>query len=128
MKPNSIILNWFEWYLFDAPLFIIKTFRDIIVFNFDFFSIGFLFKTMFCYWHNYSWSFDRGSGPLNYINVLFGNFISRILGGFVRLLTIIVGVISGFSLFLIGGLVLVFWFLSPIIIIISFVLGITLLW
>ena len=124
MKSKSIIINWFEWYLIDAPFFIIKTFKDILAFNFNFFSIGFLFKTMFCYWHNYNWFHERSSGPLNYINILFGNFVSRVLGGFVRFLTIIIGVVFGFSLFLLGGLVLVVWILIPFIMILSFILGI----
>lgn len=124
MKSKSIMINWFEWYLADAPFFIIKTFKDILVFNFNFFSIGFLFKTMFCYWHNYNWFHERSSSPFNYINILFGNLIPRVLGGFVRFLTIILGLVSGFSLFLLGGLILVVWILIPFITILSFILGI----
>lgn len=128
MKSKSIIIDWFEWYLIDVPLLIIKTFKDILVFNFNFFSIGFLLRTMFCYWHNYNWFYEKSSGPLDYINILFGNLISRILGGFVRFLTIIIGIISGLIIFLLGGLVFVAWILIPFITILSFILGIILLW
>ena len=124
---KSFILLWLEWHFFCVPKEIIKGWKNFLVFNLNFFSIGFLFKTIFSYWHKYRWYYDKTFSFKNRINVLFSNFVSRFLGALIRFLLIVIGLLIEFLIILVGIFVLIVWILVPLLSISGIVFAIILI-
>ncbi len=128
LLKSSVILSWIKWYLIDAPRNIIQAWFNFLKFNLKFFSIYFLIRTLFSYWHKYSWSYGRGFDIRRYLEVFFSNLTSRILGSIVRVSLILIGLISEIAIFITGLIVLILWFVIPIISIIGLITGIALIY
>src|SRR4030042_2000543 len=106
---ENIVGIWVSWYFVEMPREILKAWKNFLRFNFNFFSIPLLIKTLFSYWKRYYWVRGRGfnfyffsfflfiksffsywklyywvRGRVfnfsEYFNVLFSNLTSRILG------------------------------------------------
>jgi hypothetical protein len=126
-REKSFISLWFQWHFFCVPKKIIKGWKNFLIFNLDFFSIRFLFKTIFSYWHKYRWCYDKSFSFKNRLNVLFSNFISRFLGFLIRILIIIFGLAVEFFIILIGFFILIAWVLIPFLLMIGIIFGIILI-
>ena len=118
-----IILQFLVWHFYDAPKGILKAFKNFLVFNFNFFSIGLLFKTIFSHWRRYKESYGRGFDIKRYFSVFVGNLISRILGALVRTVTIFVGLLAGFFIFLAAIFVFLVWLFLPILLFLGLYFG-----
>ena len=118
-----IILQFLVWHFYDAPKGILKAFKNFLVFNFNFFSIGLLFKTLFSHWRRYKESYGRGLDIKRYFSVFVGNLISRILGALVRTVTIFVGLLAGFFIFLAAIFVFLVWLFLPILLFLGLYFG-----
>jgi hypothetical protein len=122
-KKRNIILQWFGWYLIDKPLSILRAWKNLLLFNLNYFSIPLLLKTFFVPWRKYKWPYCRGFDLKIYLEVFISNSIMRILGAILRLFLIILGIVLEFFIILIGILAIIFWFLLPFILIAFFILG-----
>ncbi len=111
---NVLLLPQFLiWYFWEAPRGIIKACFNFLRFGVRFFSIPFAFKTFFAPWRGYLWSFGRGFDPARYLEVLFSNLVTRLLGAAMRTMLILFGTLTEIT-FLLGGIVaLLGWFLLP---------------
>jgi hypothetical protein len=109
----GIIFLYTKWHYFDQFKVIAQGCKNILVFNINYFSIPFLLKTLFSHWRKYRWSYGRGFEIGRYFQVLLSNLISRIIGAFIRLLFIFVGLILESFLLLLALLVLVLWISLP---------------
>lgn len=123
IKKRNIFFLWFQWHLLDAPVFLLKGWKNILFFNFQFFSIHFLLRTLFSYWHKYRWRYVGGFGVGKYIEILFSNFISRFLGSIMRIILIIIGVIIEIVIFVLGIVFIVAWIILPFITILFFIIA-----
>ena len=111
------------WHLYDAPKSILKAFKNFLVFNFNFFSVGLLFKTLFSHWRKYKESYGRGFDIKRYLSVFVGNLTSRILGAMVRTAAIFVGLLIEFFIFLAAIFVLLTWLFLPILLLLGLYFG-----
>ena len=120
---ENIVGIWVSWYLVEMPKEILQAWKNFLRFNFNFFSIPLLIKTLFSYWKRYYWVRGRGFNFSEYFNVLFSNLTSRILGAIIRLVLSIIGVFCEILVFFFGLLVFVGWFFLPIIMVLGIFLG-----
>jgi len=124
---NNLFFLWVKWQVMEAPLFLLQTWKGIFLFNFRFFSISFLLKTLFSYWHRYRWYYKPGFMISANIEVFFSNLISRFLGSVMRMILIITSVLIGILIFIFGSIILITWFLLPLITGLIFIIAFSLL-
>ncbi len=127
ITKNNLFFLWLKWQIVEAPLFLVRAWKNILLFNLRFFSILFLLKTLFSYWHKYRWYYKHGFMVSANIEVFFSNLISRFLGSIMRIILIITGILIEMLIFIFGGIILIIWFLLPLITIFSFVIAFSLL-
>lgn len=120
---RNIILKLLVWHFYNAPKSILKAFKNFLVFNFNFFSIGLLFKTLFSHWRRYRESYGRGFDIKRYFSVFVGNLISRILGAMVRTAAIFIGLLVEFFIFLAAIFVFLTWLFLPILLLLGLYFG-----
>jgi hypothetical protein len=112
-KKQNILFQWIIFYFFEAPMGILKAWRNFLLFNLNYFSVPLLIKTLFSYWRNYRWAYPRGFDAPQYLEALFGNMISRILGSIMRIFLIVFGLIAELFLVIAAVITFVSWFILP---------------
>jgi len=118
---KNIFLQWLKWRYSEVPRFIIRVFRNLLSFGFNYFSITLLLRTIFSPWRRYYESYGRGFDLKRYSRVFIGNTISRIIGFIIRGFTIIIGLAAQLVILFGGAFILFAWtFLPLIVVIISF--------
>ncbi len=120
---KNIILLWLEWHFVDATLFLIKAWRNILLFNLQFFSVSFLFRTLFAHWHRYRWYYRGGFNPSRYLEVALSNSISRILGAIMRVFLIFAAIVVEILILVAGALLLGLWLALPFLTFLIFILA-----
>jgi len=124
---NILIKNMFSEYLFwhfvKVPKDILMAFRNFLLFNFNYFSVFFLLKTLFAPWRKYKKSYGRGFDFKRYFETFIFNLTSRILGAIVRLIIILIGLIFEVFIFATGIIALLTWIFSFVLLIIIFYVG-----
>jgi hypothetical protein len=111
---RNVLLQWLVFYFFDGPRAVLKAWRNFLLFNLNYFSIGLLIKTLFSYWRNYRWAYPRGFEVAGFLEAAAGNLISRVLGALMRIFLIIIGVLIEIFLFLAAIITFVGWFALPV--------------
>ena len=124
---KSIILQLAVWHFIEAPKAILFAWRNILIANFQYFSIGFLARTLFSHWRHYRDSYGRGFDAGRYAQTLVGNLISRILGALVRTVTIVIGLTFELFILVIGPIILIIWLFLPFLLIVGFAFSIDLI-
>lgn len=113
-NKEMIILQFIFWYFFEVPKKILEAWRNLLKFNLEYFSILLLFKTFFSHWRRYKWAYPRGFSPAKYFEVFLSNLISRVLGMIMRTILISIGVLGEILIFFMGTIVLLGWFVLPV--------------
>jgi hypothetical protein len=124
---QNIFSKWLAFQFFDAPKGIILAWRNFLVFNLNYFSVPVLLRTLFAYFHKYSWDYPKGFDLAKYFEVALSNFISRIIGALMRLVLILIGIIVEIFIFFLGGAILLLWLALPVLIILGLYYGFRLL-
>lgn len=128
LEKKSILFLWWEWYFFYMPKEILRIWKNFIKFGLNYFSLPLLFKTYFSHWHGYRWFYTkRGLDIGHFLEVKFSNFISRIIGAFIRTFIIFFGLIFEAIVLILGPIFLIGWLLSPLILVFSLLYGLNLL-
>ena len=123
----SIGIEYFRWHFGSMLGSILRAWKAILRFGLDYFSLPLLLKTLFAPWRRYAWAYPRGFQPALFLEALVSNFISRVLGAFVRLGLVITGICAE-ALLVIGGIAaFILWLILPFLIIWSFFYGILLI-
>lgn len=110
---RNIFSQFLAWYFFDVPRAILKGWRNFLAFNFHYFSIPLLARTLFSYWRRYHESYGRGFDIKKYFEVFIFHLTSRIIGAVVRTAAIIIGLVAEILVFIAGLMVFSGWFLLP---------------
>lgn len=110
----SIAVEYVVWHFFYMPLEIAKAWRNILLFNLEYFSLPLLLKTIVAPWRKIQWSSQKGFSISGFFEALVSNLISRILGAFIRSVLIIAGLAVEATLFAAALLSLLVWFLLPL--------------
>lgn len=121
--PQNIFFQYLSWHFFDVPKKILKAFKNILLFNLEYFSIFLLLKTFFSHWRRYSFAYPRGFDIKAYAGVFFSNLISRISGAVVRTFLIVLGILVEILILLLGGIVFLGWFFFPFILVLLLYFG-----
>ena len=124
---RNIFLRFLIWHFFEQSKSLLKAFKNFLVFNFNFFSIAQLGKTLFSHWRRYKEAYGRGLDIKRYARVFTSNMISRCMGAFIRTVTIIVGLMVEFFVFIGGTIVFLAWLFLPILLLFGLYFGIRLL-
>ena len=111
-KYNIILLK-ITWLYFDVPRNILKAWRNFLLFNLQYFSIPLLLKTFFSHWRRYQSYYPRGLDIKRYFEVFVSNLISRILGGILRSVLILVGLLIELFILFAGLVVFLGWLALP---------------
>ncbi|MBI4359216.1 MAG: hypothetical protein HY577_01330 [Candidatus Nealsonbacteria bacterium] len=125
-EKKNLLSQWLSWQFVETPQGILRGWKNILVFNFGYFSVPLLFKTFFAYWRNYQWRYPRGFDIWQYFEVFFSNMISRLLGAFVRGVMILLGLLIEVIIFFVGLSVLLAWFFLPALVLLGLGQGIRL--
>lgn len=118
-----IILQFLVWHFWEAPKGILKAFKNFLVFNFNYFSIGLLAKTLFSHWRRYRESYGKGLNIKRYFEAFTTNMISRILGAIVRIVTILVGLTVELFILIGGVIVFLTWIFLPVLLLLGLYFG-----
>lgn len=122
-----MISDLISWYFFDVPKNIFKGWKNFLKFGLHYFSIPFLFKTLFSHWHKYFWAYPRGFDIAKIIETFLSNLISRVVGAVIRSFLILVGILFEVLIFILGLILILLWFFLPLILFFVFIYGVKLL-
>lgn len=122
-----LLLRYFKWHYLEATSEILKGWGNFLWFNFNYFSVGLLLRTLFSPWRRITWDYGRGFDPGRFLFTFASNLVSRILGAFVRIWLIGAGIIGAALLLFLGGIFFLFWLVLPGLIILAFLYGFFLL-
>ena len=120
---QNILFAWISWHFYDVPKFILKTWRNYLAFNLNYFSVLQLLKTLFSPWRQYKWSYGRGLDIPRYFEAFFSNLIFRILGAIVRSVLVLIGLSIEIFIIFIGFIIFLGWFILPILLILGVYYG-----
>lgn len=126
-KKLNTMLSLAYWHFGSALKQILIAWKNFLVFNFRYFSITLLLKTLFSHWRKYKTSYGRGFDAKTYARAFLENMISRILGAIIRIVIIIFGLIIEILIFFVGIFVFLFWLLMPFFVLFGLYAGIVML-
>ena len=119
----NIFFQWLSWQFFEMPQNLLRTWRNFLLFNLNYFSVPLLVRTFFSHWRRYKWSYGKGFDFAKYIEVFFSNFISRVIGAILRTFLIIIGIIIEIFIIFIGAFVFLAWLILPMLLIFGIYYG-----
>jgi hypothetical protein len=114
--------DYFTWQYIWGPRWIIYLLRELQRNLWTFFSVPFLLRTLFSYWHRdyISW---RGGSLSNLGHALLWNIVSRFIGLFIRLSFLLLWLLGAVFLICTALLSLAFFVLWPWLILVLLWLG-----
>ena len=124
---SLLLLRYFKWHYVDALKDILRGWGNILWFEFNYFSVWLLLRTLFSPWRRITWDYGRGFDLGRYLFTFASNLVSRILGAFVRIWLVCAGIIGQLLLLFLGSLFFLFWLVLPALIIAAFLYGLFLL-
>lgn len=121
----AFLRDYVRWHYNDALIGYIRILKNFWWFLVSFFSISILLKSLF---HPYKRMSESNSDTLqNWIESKILNTLSRLIGFFVRLFIIVIGIVF-ISALIIGGVVFyVLWLVAPLLPLIFISLGLILI-
>lgn len=128
INKQNIFIQLLLWHFMEMPKEIVLVWKNILLFNLNFFSVSLLLKTFFSPWRRYGMGYTgRGFNPGKYIETFFSNLIFRLFGALIRSFLILTGIIIEAFIFALGLVLTVAWVLLPVIIIGGFFFGLKVL-
>jgi len=114
------MLAYFNWYYSDGLRSFLIIFKRYIKFFWYFFSVGFLIKNLLTPWkRDIKFANWRGLHPILFLQKILENGISRIIGGIIRVATIIIGLVFMAVFIVLGLYILILWLILPLALILS---------
>lgn len=119
-NDQNIFKEWFFWYFYEMPKFLLEVWKNYFLFGLNYFSVLILLKSLFAPWRRYRWIYPKGINVVEFFNTLISNIVSRILGFLMRIILILAGI--SFQIFVIfaGLVIFLSWVLIPLIAIAGF--------
>jgi hypothetical protein len=124
---NPVIIQALIWYFIDMPKAILTAWKNFLVFGLNYFSLPLLLKTFFSRWRRYGDSYGKLFEFWRNFETFVFNVMSRVIGMVFRTIFIFVGIFTIIFIFVGGLLVLLGWYVLPVILIGGFFFGIGLL-
>ena len=125
---GSLFSQLFFWFFVAAPKSYLRIWKNFLVFVSVYFSFFELLKTLCSPWRGIRWQKQsRGLDIGDFASTLFSNLISRLLGAIVRTVLLLAGMLAELIVFGTGFLLFFAWFFVPLIILLGFFYGFSLL-
>ena len=116
-NKQNIISLWLVWHFYEMPIFLLGVWKNYILFALNYFSLPALVKSLFSPWHKYRWNYPKFFDVANFFSTLISNGFSRLLGAFMRIVLILIGIIFQVFVIVTGLIIFLLWILIPFIII-----------
>ncbi|MDI6591535.1 MAG: hypothetical protein QME61_01145 [Patescibacteria group bacterium] len=123
IKTQNILFQYLIWHFLEMPGNILKTWKNFLKFNLNYFSIHLLLRTFFFPWRRYRIPYGKGFDIERYLEAFFSNLIFRILGATVRSFLILTGILIEIFIILGGMIVFLGWLLLPILLLAGLYFG-----
>ena len=123
---GNILFQYFIWHFIEAPRGIVRGWKNFLLFNLNYFSVGLLLKTFFSPWRRYIWEYPRGFSFGKYAEVFLSNLVSRVIGAILRIFLIFAGILIEIFIVIAGAIIFLVWLALPLLLTIGFLLGLTL--
>jgi hypothetical protein len=120
LKRQNIFIVWLYWHFFEMPKFLLGVWKNYILFALNYFSLPILLKSLFAPWRKYKWNYPKGLNIGEFFNTLISNAFSRLMGAFMRIILIAVGILFQIFVIFAGLIIFLLWILVPFIIIAGF--------
>lgn len=117
LSKRNLLIQYLNWHFYEVPENILKAWRNFLLFNLNFFSLPLLFRTFFSYWRRYRWYYPRGFEIGKYLEVLFSNLFSRVVGAVMRSFLIITGLLIEILIIFVGAIIFLGWLILPLLLI-----------
>ncbi len=128
MNLITLLSSYSLWHYTTALSDIFRIWGNFLWFVYNFFSIPLLLKTFFSPWRRLREEKKQaGLHPGEFFGNLIVNVLMRIIGIFVRLITIVVGLCILFLVFLSGIAAFVLWLATPLLLPILIIIGLKML-
>ena len=127
MNLILVLPNYLLWHYGRAFFDIKNIWKNFIVFLYNFFSIPTLILTLFSPWQRIQEGYSRSFSLEGTIGTMLVNIIMRLVGAFVRLLFIIIGIISIILCICLGFVIFCAWIFLPFILAYTISQGVVLL-
>ena len=122
----QLVIIYFRWHFETAFRELYEFWRNLMWFGYHFFSIPLLLKTLTRPLYRIHESATPGTG-LNvelFFENLTVNIIARVVGFFLRVFLIIIGMMYEICMIVIGPLLFIIWFLLPVLPVIFIFMGV----
>src|SRR3989344_368016 len=116
-KKQNIVLDWFYWHFFEMPKFLFLVWKNYILFFLDYFSIPLLLMTLFSPWRKNKDSYSGGFDIGKFFSSFIYNVFSRLIGMFLRLILIVIGIMAQIFVIIFGVFIIIVWVLMPFVLI-----------
>ena len=117
---DNIFLTWFFWHFYGVPKFLLRIWKNYILFASNYFSLPVLLKSLFSPWRRYKWNYPKGLDVGGFLSTIISNGVSRIMGAIMRIFLIIFGFIFQIFIIFAGLIIFLLWIFIPIIVIAGF--------
>lgn len=115
------------WHYSKALVDLKNLWKNFIVFFYEFFSLTTLVSTLFSPWHRMQDSYSKELNFENTVGTFIVNSLMRIVGAFVRLIFIIIGLVSIVFTIFFGLIVFCLWIVMPLILFYTIMTGFAML-
>lgn len=110
-----LIIQYLYWHYLIAPKNLLGIWRNFLLFDWYFFSIGLLLKTFFRPWKRVIVvKRGRGFDPKEFLERFLANLFSRFLGMILRSLVIIIGLLAELATLVSGLILFISWLVLPL--------------
>ncbi|MCX6702015.1 MAG: hypothetical protein NTX96_02355 [Candidatus Zambryskibacteria bacterium] len=120
----SFIFSYLYWHYSKAFLNIWGIFSNFLWATYRFFSIPLLLKTFFYPWHHLDDSYSKKLDVQDFFGTLITNTLMRLVGMFIRLIVICIGIICLFFVFIFEIIFFLIWIILPVTIVWFIYIGI----
>lgn len=120
---NSLSMLFFKWFFWRQPQRLLYAAHSFLLWGWHFFSIGFLSRHLFSAWHRDISGYGRGFDLKRFLEVWGWNMISRVLGAIMRVAVVAFGFLVEAGFLIISVIIVVGWFLLPVLIPVLIVLS-----
>ena len=113
---KNILMEWLVWQFYEMPKFLFQVWSNYFIFATNYFSLALLLRTFFSPWKRYKWRYPKGFDVVEFFNTLISNTISRILGAFMRIILIVLGICLQVFVAIAGLVIFIVWLLIPFVV------------
>ena len=126
MRFLYLIPFYLRWHYSEGCKDLFHNWQSFVSFVLYFFSIGFLFKTLFAPFGRLNEEYKKGFNPETFFETLVVNTLMRVVGFVLRTFVIVVGLVALLMVVVLGPVVFFLWTLAPLIILFLFIFGLDL--